>query len=177
MCGSKGDNFWLLYVRSRWHKINLCWGILKNWRVKVKFNIEHNPRREGFVINLVNSFVKFGWNEVNLGTSSGVFNRRPTTGGSCKFDTKSSIGWFTTDTRTSCPVSNIILIRRAPVDNWTHGPAVLKIIPGSLFNINSLFMLETLTCALDNLRILEGRVNTENNGKHRSLLVTNSLIK
>lgn len=38
-------------------------------------------------------------------------------------------------------------------------------------------MLETLTCALDNLRILEGRINTENNGKHRSLLVTNSLIK
>lgn len=64
-----------------------------------------------------------------------------------------------------------------PVDNWTRGPAVLKIIPRSLFNINSLFMLETLTCALDNLRILEGKVNTENNGKHRSLLVTNSLIK
>lgn len=38
-------------------------------------------------------------------------------------------------------------------------------------------MLEILMCVLDNLWILEGRINIENNGKYLSLLVINSLIK
>lgn len=103
------------------HGINLCWIWVERWKSIYNTTIEE----KGFLINLVNPFVKFGWNEVNLGTSSGVFNRRPTTEGSCKFDTKSSIGRFTTDTRTSCPVSNNILIRRAPrrqLDSRACGP-------------------------------------------------------
>lgn len=38
-------------------------------------------------------------------------------------------------------------------------------------------MLEILMCVLDNLWILKGRINIENNGKYLSLLVINSLIK